>query len=152
MKNIAFLFYILLVYLTFNNLCAAEEQKHKVWYKVQVSSPANPIYVDYSTIDKNGHAVRFEQLEFFREKQRIEDKDYQYVISKREMHCGDRKFKVIEEKFFDSKLNSETNELKEDMVYRLKYSEEEIKWHQVVPNTSGEQVLKFVCVFKKENQ
>ncbi|MGI9535163.1 MAG: surface-adhesin E family protein [Thermodesulfobacteriota bacterium] len=122
-----------------------------VWYKVEISSTANPIYVDYKTIKKREEITKYEQLEFLKEKQKVDgtDIEYQFIISKRETDCENKKYYIKEEKYFDSELNFETDEVTEDMVYKLNHKDNGIKnWKNINPDTPLEKVWKFVCMYK----
>jgi len=128
------------------------EDKEKVWYKVEVSGTANPIYVDYRSIKKKENFVNYEQLEFLREKQQIAgtDKEYQFIVSKREADCDNKKYLIKEEKYFDSNLDYETDKISEMLVHKVKNPDGvgvDI-WKKVIPDTPLEKVWKFVCLYK----
>ena len=127
------------------------EDKDKVWYKIDISSTANPIYVDYLSIKKGDKIAKYEQLEFLNEKQKLDgtDKEYQFVISKREVDCKNKKYLIKEEKFYDSELNFETDEVTEKIVHKIRHGDSgAVKWRSIDPDTPLEKVLKFVCLYK----
>lgn len=130
---------------------SAAEDKDSVWYKVDISSDANPIYVDYLSIKRKKEIVKYEQIEFLREKQKLEgvEKEYRFIVSKREVDCENKKYFIKDEKFFDSEINIETDEVIEEMVHRVKHADNGVdRWRAINPDTSLEKVLNFVCLYK----
>ena len=127
------------------------EEKEKVWYKVEIPDSANPIYIDYRSINKKGNIARYEQLEFLKEKQKVEGTgiEYQFIISKRETDCENKRYVINEEKYFDSELNYDTDSVTEEMVHKVKYKDNNGKiWKSISSDTPLEKVWKFICMYK----
>ena len=123
----------------------------KAWYKVETLESANPIYVDYRTLRKENNIVRYEQLEFLKSKQKIDesDKQYQFIVSKMQADCINKKYFIKEQKFFDSNVNPETGEISEKMVHKINNKDNEtMVWSDVVPDSPLQRVIKFVCMYK----
>ena len=90
-------------------------------------------------------------MEFLREKQRVErtDIEYQFIISKREVDCENKRYLIKEEKYFDTELNYETDEVTEKMVHKVRNVENGVNnWMPIDPDTPLEKVWKFVCLYK----
>ena len=127
------------------------DEKDKVWYRVEISQSANPIYVDYRSIDKKKDIARYEQLEFLSSKQKLEgsETEYQFVISKMDADCVNKRYFIKEEKYFDSEVNIETDKISEKMVHNVKHEDKSTKhWKAIEPDTPLEKVFKFVCLYK----
>ena len=136
------------------SLFSEEEKKNEgVWYKVNEEDDVNSIYVDYTSIKRKEKIVKFEQMEFLVEKQKLEgtNSEYKFITSKRKADCENKKYKIKEEKFFDVQVDNKKHEIKDKLVFENKIEETKNGgWIEVIPNSLVEKVWRFVCLYKPE--
>lgn len=135
------------------NLYAEETKKEGVWYKVNDADDINSIYVDYKSIKRKEGKVKYVQMEFLLEKQKLEgtNKEYKFIVSKRIGDCENKKYLINEDKFYDVQVDDEKNEIKDELIFKNKYENEpDENWVTVIPNTLVEKVWRFTCLYKKE--
>ena len=149
-----YVFSALILLLTVQANIYAEESKNEgEWYKVDDANDINSIYVNYKSIDKKDGKVKYEQMEFLLEKQKLEgtDKEYKFIVSKRVGDCENKKYLVKEDKYYDVHVNDKKKEIKDELVFKTKYENEpDENWVTVIPNTLIEKVWRFTCLYKKE--
>ena len=135
-------------------LFSEEEKKNEgVWYKVNEEDDVNSIYVDYTSIKRKEKIVRFEQMEFLIEKQKLEgtNREYKFITSKRKADCKNKKYKIKEEKYFDIQVDNKKHEIEDELVFENKHKDEaDDGWVTVIPNSLVEKVWRFVCLYKPE--
>ena len=154
MKKYVFAVLIILLFSPINILAEEENKKEGSWYKVNNDGDVNSIYVDYKSINRKEGIVKYEQMEFLIEKQKLEgtNKEYKFVVSKRTGDCKNKKFKVNEDKFYDVRVNKEKDEISDELIFENKYEEEPgDKWIKVIPDTLIEKVWKFTCLYKPQD-
>ena len=135
------------------NLYAEDAKNEGEWYKVDDTNDINSIYVNYKSIDKKDEKVKYEQMEFLLEKQKLEgtDKEYKFIVSKRIGDCKNKKYLVKEDKYYDVEVNDKKKEIKDELVFKTKFENEpDENWITVIPNTLIEKVWRFTCLYKKE--
>ena len=135
------------------NLYAEDAKNEGEWYKVDDTNDINSIYVNYKSIDKKDEKVKYEQMEFLLEKQKLEgtDKEYKFIVSKRISDCKNKKYLVKEDKYYDVEVNDKKKEIKDELVFKTKFENEpDENWITVIPNTLIEKVWRFTCLYKKE--
>ena len=135
------------------NLYAEDNKNEGEWYKVNDAEDINSIYVNYKSINKKDENVKYEQMEFLIEKQKVEgtDKEYKFIVSKRIGDCKNKKYLVKEEKFYDVHVNDKKKEIKDELVFKIKHKNDPVEnWVAVIPGTLIEKVWRFTCLYKKE--
>jgi len=154
MKKYIITVFIIFLALPINLFAEEETKKDGVWYKVNNDEDPNSIYVDYKSIKKKEGKVKYEQMEFLIEKQKLEgtNKEYKFIVSKRKGDCDNNKYLIIEDKFYDVQVNKEKNEIKDELVFKNNYEDNpDNNWIAVIPGSLIEKVWRFTCLYKAED-